>query len=353
MPNDRRISRRGMIGGAVAVAASLSATPAASSAPTNPNRKRVLRIAHITDTHVKPERNVPAGIEAALVHVKTQKAELILHTGDVIMDALAATEARVQAQWEVWLTALANANLAPPIKYCLGNHDIWGWQKKQAQVTGDEPRFGKRWACEQLGIGATPYYSFDSEGWRFIMLDSVQPYDGGYHARIDDDQFAWLEKLLDETPASTHVCIASHVPIVSVTGFMFLERDPATTQPVPSPRPPSRYHPDRGDTVLPGQLQHGDWRKLPRALRQAPEREARPVRPHAPGRPRRPARRHLLLRRRHLLRLVGREVPRRDRVRLRDPGSLRRWHLRARICVVRMEPELIEGRRHQVTKAQR
>ena len=53
-------------------------------------KKRVLRIAHMTDFHVQPEGVASVGMTRALHHAQSQAdpPEIILNTGNSIMDAL-------------------------------------------------------------------------------------------------------------------------------------------------------------------------------------------------------------------------------------------------------------------------
>jgi len=62
----------------------------------NPNKKRVLRIAHLTDFHVQPEGYAPEGMARALRHAQNQsdRPDMIINTGDSIMDSLAADKNR-------------------------------------------------------------------------------------------------------------------------------------------------------------------------------------------------------------------------------------------------------------------
>ena len=194
----------GIIGGRVADAA-----PA--------ERKRVLRVAHLTDTHVQPELRAADGLSACLRHVNDSKdrPDLILTGGDHIMDGFKQLRDRTAAQWQIWTGAVKNEN-SLPIRSCLGNHDIWGWNREKSGTTGQEPEYGKRWACDLLGL-AKPYHSFDRAGWHFIALDSVQPstHAGDFSAFIDEEQFDWLSTELANTPKTTPVLIWSHIPIVS------------------------------------------------------------------------------------------------------------------------------------------
>lgn len=180
-------------------------------------RKRVLRVAHLTDVHVQPELRADGGMAACLRHVQDQKDQpgLILFGGDHVMDSFEQTRDRTKLQWDLWSRVLKTENSIPTMA-CIGNHDIWGWNKAKSQATGSEVNFGKRWAVETLGL-PNRFYSFAKAGWHFIALDGVQP--GAkpetYAAHLDEEQFDWLGKELSAVPIQTPILIWSHVPIVS------------------------------------------------------------------------------------------------------------------------------------------
>jgi hypothetical protein len=52
------------------------------------------------------------------------------------------------------------------------------------------------------------------------VLDSVFPNGEGYIGKLDDEQYAWLEGVLKETPATMPVLVLSHIPILTVTVFV-------------------------------------------------------------------------------------------------------------------------------------
>ena len=81
--------------------------------------------------------------------------------------------------------------------------------------------------------------------WKFLVLDSTQQNEGGYIARIDPPQMAWLEAELKATSPDQHVCILSHIPISSFCAAMFFD------DPLPN-----------GDWKLSRVLLHVDARKL-------------------------------------------------------------------------------------------
>ena len=221
---DFRITRRDSLISVGATAAGLvtwggQPRSAAASQP-GAAPQRVLRVAHLTDIHVQPERRAADGMVACLHHVQelADRPDLIITGGDSVMDSMAADDARTQAQWDIWNTAMKN-ECAIPVRSCIGNHDVWGWVKSRSRTTGEEPLWGKKRAIEMLHLDDR-YYSFSQAGWKFIVLDSVQPpADGGdgYTACLDDAQYDWLMRTLRDTPAEMPVFIVSHIPILSAT----------------------------------------------------------------------------------------------------------------------------------------
>lgn len=212
----RRVLAAGVLGAGVALvggsARGAVRDDAAGGAPAA--RKRVLRLAHLTDTHIQPERAGLEGTLACLRHMQAQKdaPTLLLAGGDLIMDSFDQGEARTAQLWDVWDLAMKECGL--PVEAALGNHDIWGWNKERSGTTGTEAGWGKARAMERLGLAAA-YRAFDRAGWRFVVLDSVQPLGMGYGGGLDDGQFAWLEQTLAATPATTPVLVLSHIPIIS------------------------------------------------------------------------------------------------------------------------------------------
>jgi 3',5'-cyclic-AMP phosphodiesterase len=223
------------LGGAIARGAEVGA----ASVPAN--RKRSIRLAHLTDVHVQPELGAGEGMIACLHHVQElkDKPDLILNGGDAIMDSAATRAGRVSTLWKLWTDTLKN-DCSLPVESVLGNHDIFGWNKKNSHTTGEEANYGKAWGLESLGL-AKPYHSFDKSGWHFIGLDSVQPTgaDGTdkksiYEGRLDPEQFEWLAADLKNVDAKMPVCVWSHIPIFSAAVFLDGDTERANGWEVPS-----------------------------------------------------------------------------------------------------------------------
>lgn len=224
------ITRRGFVTSLTGVmAAAGNAGGSSVVAPSSGNRQRVLRTAFLTDIHLQPQGRAAEGFTACLRHVQALKdqPEVIFCGGDAIMDGFAADKTRTQEQWALWQKILRE-ECSLPMECCIGNHDIWGGNRRRSGTTGTEQLYGRKWAMDVFGI-SSPYRSFDRAGWHFIFLDSVMirgdgevevdKHNFGYAGQLDPAQFAWLEADLQKVPPDTPVCIVSHIPIVSIAAL--------------------------------------------------------------------------------------------------------------------------------------
>jgi 3',5'-cyclic-AMP phosphodiesterase len=229
--------------GAMAAAGGLLGQEAQGQGPgAGLGRKRVLRLAHLTDAHLQPEKGAEEGMAMCLRHAQGQKPDLILQGGDAVMEVLNCDAARARAQADVWQRVI-KAECSTPIEHCIGNHDVWGVDKVKSKTTGRERNWGKQWAMDLYGLSAR-YRTFDRAGWRFIVLDSTFITERGYTAKLDPEQFAWLKRTLETTDKSMPVLVLSHIPILTVTAYF--DGDNEKT----------------GDWVVPGAWMHIDARAI-------------------------------------------------------------------------------------------
>ena len=180
--------------------------------PTAPKKKRVLRVAHLTDIHIKPDKIAEQGLAEALNQVNTMadKPDFIINGGDTIMNAGAISKPLVKEQW----ACFHKLNLAYnkiPMHHCIGNHDLFGWA-----LPGTNKNDGKKWALDEYQL-SNPYYSFFKNGWKFIILDSIHPRKSvpGYFGKLDDEQLNWLENELAQAK-DKNICVVTHIPILAV-----------------------------------------------------------------------------------------------------------------------------------------
>lgn len=253
-PAGRDISRRAALASAgTTIAGAVGMSPcvvraaeqlAAAPSESAMGAKRVLRLAHLTDVHLQPEKGAADGFAACLRHAQSLKDApgLIVTGGDCVMDVMGNDAARAKVQADLWRDIL-RGECGLPVENCIGNHDVWGWDKKGSNTTGGEPLWGKKWAMDLLGL-ARPYRSFDRAGWHFVVLDSVYPHGDGYTARLDDAQFEWLRSELEATPKDRPVLVVSHIPILAACAFF--DGDNEKT----------------GDWRIPGSYVHIDARRI-------------------------------------------------------------------------------------------
>jgi len=185
-------------------------------------RRRVLRVGHMTDTHIEPKRGAPKGLARALEHMQSQDdpPKLLLLGGDTVMDSCSAPADWTAVQWKTFHEVMKQ-HCHIPVKACIGNHDVWGLDKVGSHTSGKEPLWGKRRAVHELRLPGR-YYMFEQAGWRFIMLDGTfippeSPHT--YVARLDDEQLDWLETTIKTADSRQPIMLVSHMPILSVAVF--------------------------------------------------------------------------------------------------------------------------------------
>ena len=159
---------------------------------------RGFRFVHLTDLHIQPELGATEGVAKAVQKVLSlePRPNFIITGGDHIMDGLDVTRERADLQFKLLKEALKPLEM--PIYHTVGNHDIFGWARKD----GNSPKehgYGKQLFQEKVSAGRT-YRSFDFGDWHFILLDSIQPVSPhGWNAEIDEDQLTWLQQDLSQT----------------------------------------------------------------------------------------------------------------------------------------------------------
>jgi 3',5'-cyclic-AMP phosphodiesterase len=180
--------------------------------------ERVIRFAHFTDIHMTTDNNAPQGLTQALKRMQTMddKPELLITGGDNVMDSFPATNEVAAVQFNL-LKGVMKKECKIPIKYCIGNHDLWGWDKKSSKTTGEEKFWGAKRPVHEFNMPG-PYYSFDVKNWHFIILDSFIRDNDSYMAKLDDEQFKWLAGELEKNK-NKYTVIVSHAPILSAAVF--------------------------------------------------------------------------------------------------------------------------------------
>lgn len=204
------LSRRGFLGAAGAGLA-LPRIQAANG----------FRFVHLTDFHYLEDRRAGEGMARCLdaVNKLSPQPDFIMTGGDLVNDVLAADRASADSDFAEFLKIL-KGETDLPVRHCIGNHDVFGWQRTEEAIRRD-PLYGKKKALEVLELDRS-YYRFDHKGWRFFVLDDIQyseEFRGRYAAFLDEEQMGWFEAELAGTPPDTPAAVISHIPIITATVF--------------------------------------------------------------------------------------------------------------------------------------
>src|ERR1700712_3503252 len=98
--------------------------PALPFKSTAADREPVLRVAHLTDVHLKNKWDAPARFAKCLHHVQQQPGvDFILNGGDVVFDINKENLSVINDQWGLWHSTI-KTDCSLPMHYVLGNHDI-------------------------------------------------------------------------------------------------------------------------------------------------------------------------------------------------------------------------------------
>lgn len=167
--------------------------------------------AFLTDIHLQPELNALEGYKKAIESVNELNPDFVITGGDQIMDALGVEYERAEMLYDMYIKATSEFNM--PVYNTIGNHDVFGLSVESGIDPG-HPAYYKN--LFQNKIGKT-YYSFDHQGWHFMVLDSIgKTADRSYLGEIDAGQMAWIADDLKKTGTDTPIILSSHIPFISV-----------------------------------------------------------------------------------------------------------------------------------------
>lgn len=190
------------------MAATLVATGGLSALAGERKKKLALTVAHITDVHIRAGDKAPERFKSCLQEIMDKhKPDFFLNGGDSINDASYDNVVRDQVteQWGIWDDCVKMLNRYE-LHSCIGNHDTW-WKAP----TNTDEMYGKDYVVKRLKM-PNRYYSFSKKNWHFIVLDGNND-----KISLDDVQYRWLQRDLEQLPANTPTLIMSHYPILGAT----------------------------------------------------------------------------------------------------------------------------------------
>ncbi|MEQ8523193.1 metallophosphoesterase [Gracilimonas sp.] len=184
---------------------------------TSKNNEESFRIVHLTDQHVTSRRQGHLGYKKCIESINSLEPspDLVLMGGDMVFDGL-YTELETYKE-SIRLYKSATDELRMPYYNCIGNHDVLGLSSRR-KVPADHPGIGKKMIMQEMGM-EKDYYSFNHNGWHFVILNSIFEFEGengpAYKAMIGEEQLDWLRYDLGDhkdmpTIAVSHLAAFSH-----------------------------------------------------------------------------------------------------------------------------------------------
>jgi hypothetical protein len=166
------------------------------------------RFAHLSDPHV--ETSTAARLRMALERAAGRATDLAIVSGDLVFDALRADAATARARYATY-DAVAAASPVP-VRPVIGNHDVFGVDRRWSHATVGQPGYGKALYEEKEG----PRYSAFNRGQiHFIVLDTIGVDDTRYYGVLDAAQLEWIRQELGHLSAGTTVVTVGHIPLRS------------------------------------------------------------------------------------------------------------------------------------------
>jgi 3',5'-cyclic AMP phosphodiesterase CpdA len=170
-----------------------------------------LRFLFFSDVHAMLEHEAPRKLREIARRMRDTDCDLIVGGGDFVHGGYASTAAAMEPRVAV-LGEFLDA-LDRPVEAVLGNHDMVGVSPADGSPPEADPT---RLFRSTFGLKETRR-SFDHGGYRFVILDSVQPLGGTqYRGWVGEAQIAWLRELLTKTPLEMPIVLCSHVPFRSM-----------------------------------------------------------------------------------------------------------------------------------------
>jgi len=172
----------------------------------------------MTDIHLKNEPHILQGFRMAVAEINRYQPDFILSGGDQVYDVM---RGNVDASDSLFNLYIKEAKaLKAPVYNTVGNHELFGiYRESPTDSTHSLYKYGMyKKHLKDL------YYSFDYQGWHFIVLNNLDAAGFAYYSAFDQEQLEWLKRDLAKLGSNTPVVMMMHVPIVSVQNQLDLPK---------------------------------------------------------------------------------------------------------------------------------
>lgn len=155
-----------------------------------------MKIIQITDTHFSPEKTHFNGNWAPLLTwIEDQKADLIIHTGDLSVDGADKAD-------DITFSMDLMRQVSTPMLIVPGNHDVGHFADMSQPVNAERL---KRWR----DLTGGDRFVEDANGWRFVGFNALLL---GHEDEEEEAQFEWLRTAFEERNGR-RLALFSHKPL--------------------------------------------------------------------------------------------------------------------------------------------
>jgi 3',5'-cyclic AMP phosphodiesterase CpdA len=159
----------------------------------------------VSDTHISRDESKIERLNKLSSMINTgvlPKVEFVVNTGDVVSRVYGDYRHSNPDSGDNRLRRAVTtfSQMEVPWYFAMGNHDYKIGPYRDSDTHFPKSEIDSMEVIWKRETGFEPYYSFDHNGWRFIVLNSMR---GRYlHRHFDDDQMSWLKyQLSDRHPA--------------------------------------------------------------------------------------------------------------------------------------------------------
>jgi Icc protein len=143
----------------------------------------------MTDIHLQPELGAEEAFQRVIDTANALKRNFIMTGGDLVFDVLRGNMKRSDALFESYKRMIKGFN--PPVYNGIGNHQLFGIYEG-SDVTNEHPDY--EYGLFERHLGKS-YYSFDHEGWHFIVLNLLRKETSGLSARSTLNKWSGLRMI--------------------------------------------------------------------------------------------------------------------------------------------------------------
>jgi 3',5'-cyclic AMP phosphodiesterase CpdA len=176
-----------------------------------------LRLGFLTDCHAMFQNDAPVWLEQTARLMNSLQPDLIIGGGDFVDGGFYLPGRVMEQRWKLADAFLRKIDVR--MEPVIGNHDFYEPLTSDGSPSPTDPRWRFR---KFFGLGKT-YRSFEFQGYRFLILDSVKVVGGPdpYRGWIDAAQLLWLDDELKKIPANQPIILCTHIPFKTNIDFGF------------------------------------------------------------------------------------------------------------------------------------